>query len=47
VARAGEPIKPPPHLTLYFQNDALVSASGELAPATLPRSVTPATAPAP
>jgi len=47
LARAGEPIKPPPRLTLYFQNDALVSASGALAPPTLPRSETPVTAPAP
>jgi len=46
-ARAGEPIKPPPRLTLYFQGDALVSASGELAPPTLPRAETPAPSPTP
>lgn len=35
VGRAGERIDPPPHLTLYFRNDALVRAEGALAPATL------------
>jgi outer membrane protein assembly factor BamE len=35
TARSGEPITPPPHLTLYFKNDALVAAEGELAPAAI------------
>lgn len=47
LARSGDPIKPPPRLTLYFKDDGLVSASGELAPPTLPQTVTPATTPAP
>ncbi len=33
TGRSGEPITPPPHLTLYFKNDALVAAEGALAPA--------------
>jgi outer membrane protein assembly factor BamE len=46
TARAGEPIAPPPRLTLYFQNDALVAASGTLAPPGLPRPK-PVSTPAP
>ena len=34
VGRAGEKVTPQ-HLTLYFRNDALVRAEGDLAPATL------------
>ena len=34
VSRPGETIAPP-RLTLYFRNDLLVHAEGELAPATL------------
>jgi outer membrane protein assembly factor BamE len=36
LGRAGEPVSPPPHLTLYFKDDTLVSATGPLAPASLP-----------
>lgn len=35
VGRAGEPVPPPPRLTLYFKDDALVRAEGDLAPAAL------------
>jgi len=35
VGRTGEPIDPPPRLTLYFSNDSLVRADGALAPAAL------------
>ncbi len=35
VARAGDRPKPPARLTLYFSNDQLVRAEGELAPPTL------------
>lgn len=35
VARAGDQPKPPARLTLYFSNDQLVRAEGELAPPTL------------
>ena len=46
VGRAGEPAAAPPRLSLYFQNDALVSASGELAPPALgPSDKNPAPAP--
>src|SRR3970040_1660067 len=34
VGRAGEKVTPQ-HLTMYFRNDALVRAEGDLAPATL------------
>lgn len=36
LGRAGDPVPVPAHLTLYFKNDLLSSAAGELAPATLP-----------
>jgi len=47
VARAGEQPAPPPRLTLYFANDQLVRAEGELAPASLksPGDTPPAAAP--
>lgn len=35
LGRAGEPIKPPPVLSLFFRNDLLVRAEGKLAPAAL------------
>lgn len=35
VGKAGEPAPAPPHLTLYFQNDTLMSATGPLAPPAL------------
>jgi len=35
VARAGDRPAPPPRLTLYFVNDQLVRAEGELAPPVL------------
>jgi len=35
VGKAGDPMPVPPRLTLYFSNDLLVSAEGELAPAGL------------
>lgn len=35
VARAGDRPAPPPRLTLYFVNDQLVRADGELAPPAL------------
>jgi outer membrane protein assembly factor BamE len=35
TGRAGEAITPPPRLTLYFKDDALVRAEGPLAPAEL------------
>lgn len=35
VGKAGEPMPPPPHLTLYFKDDALVRAEGALAPEAL------------
>lgn len=38
LGRAGEPIEPPPVLTLFFRNDALVRAEGKLAPAALKSS---------
>jgi outer membrane protein assembly factor BamE len=37
LGRAGEKVPPPPRLTLYFKNDALIAADGELAPTGLPR----------
>jgi len=47
VSRIGEPAPPPPRLTLYFENDALVAASGELAPAALVRPDKTVPAPTP
>jgi len=47
VGRAGEPVSPPPRLTLYFRNDALESANGELAPAQMPRPSGSTASPAP
>ena len=44
---AGEPAAAPPHLTLFFKNDALAAASGALAPPTLPRPDDNAPAPKP
>ena len=38
LGRAGEPAPIPPRLTLFFKNDVLESASGELAPAALAAS---------
>lgn len=38
LGRAGEPIEPPPVLTLHFRNDVLVRAEGKLAPAALKSS---------
>ncbi|MDH4133914.1 MAG: outer membrane protein assembly factor BamE [Gammaproteobacteria bacterium] len=35
LGRSGEPIDPPPVLTLHFRNDSLVRAEGKLAPAAL------------
>jgi len=45
VGRAGEPVAPPPHLTLYFQNDQLTAAAGKLAPPQLPRPGADSSAP--
>jgi len=38
VGKAGEPVPPPPRLTLYFRDDALVRAEGELAPEALKKA---------
>jgi len=35
VGKAGDRMDPPPRLTLYFSNDVLVHADGELAPTRL------------
>ncbi len=45
VARAGDRPKPPERLTLYFSNDQLVRADGELAPPALRTGGEPAAPP--
>lgn len=45
VSKAGEKITPPPRLTLYFHEDKLVRAEGELAPEALVKPANGANAP--